>query len=198
MASRLRRRRRGAPTSAARSARSANPVHRPRQGRSCLSHDPDCTGPAIGRHGVLFAGRAPVDALNPTGFPVAEVGDGSTLTYAFLRANGPGLPFVVGERSEEETWRMAVAGYAEHSRSALGDLLRLAGVWRPDVLVHATMHAAAPLVAAQLRIPTVVHNFGVAAALPIVERMAAVLADEYQARRVTGPPGRIVRDVVPA
>ncbi|MEV0643319.1 glycosyltransferase [Streptomyces sp. NPDC050619] len=149
-------------------------------------------------HDVLFAGQAPVDALNPTGFPVVEVGDGSTLTDAFRRANGRGLSFVAGERTEEETWRMAVAGYAEHSRSALSDLLRLAEAWRPDVLVHATMHAAAPLVAALLRIPTVVHNFGVSAALPIVERMAATLADEYEIRGVTGSPDRTVLDVVPA
>ncbi|MFF9808189.1 glycosyltransferase [Streptomyces coeruleorubidus] len=149
-------------------------------------------------HDVLFAGQIPVDDLTPTGFPVVEVGDGSTLTDALLRANGRGLPFVSGERTEEETWRMALAGYAQLSRSTIDDLLRLAEAWRPDVIVHATMHAAAPLVAARQGIPTVVHHFGVAAALPMVDSMTATLADECQARGVTGPPHRTVLDVVPA
>lgn len=159
---------------------------------------PTAQAPRSAGHDVLFAGQTPVDDLTPTGFPVIAVGDGSTLTDALLRANGRGLPFVSGERTEEETWRMALAGYAELSRSTIDDLFRLAVTWRPDIVVHATMHAAAPLVAARLDIPTVVHHFGVSAALPIVDSMTATLSDEYQARGVIGPPRRIVLDVVPA
>ncbi|MDH6484543.1 glycosyltransferase [Streptomyces sp. SAI-127] len=145
-------------------------------------------------HDVLFAGQAPVTVLRPTGFPLVEVGDGTTTAEIFARfsTNGP------KELTQEEINRLAVIGFTEHSRSALDDLVRLAETWRPDMIVHATMQGTAPLVAAALGIPTVVHNFGVTAGLPYVEGMAAELADEYRARGVTGPPERTVLDVVPA
>ncbi|MCX4706612.1 glycosyltransferase [Streptomyces sp. NBC_01352] len=155
---------------------------------------PTAQGLRSAGHDVLFAGQAPVNVLRPTGFPLVEVGDGTTTAEIFARfsTNGP------KELTQEEINRFAVIGFAEHSRSALGDLVRLAETWRPDVIVHATMQGTAPLVAALLGIPTVVHNFGVTAGLPYVEGMAAELADEYRARGVTGPPERTVLDVVPA
>lgn len=91
-------------------------------------------------HDVLFAGQAPVTVLRPTGFPLVEVGDGTATAEIFTRfsKNGP------KELTQEEINRLAVIGFAEHSRSALGDLFRLAETWRPDVIVHATVQGTAP------------------------------------------------------
>ncbi|GAA0686642.1 salmochelin biosynthesis C-glycosyltransferase IroB [Kitasatospora atroaurantiaca] len=151
-------------------------------------------------HDVLLAGRQPVDILRATGLPVVEVGDGSTLRDAFQSAAArvAAQPdYVSGSRTEEETMRLASLGFAEHGQRALDSLHGLAEVWRPDLLVHAAFDAAAPLVAASLGIPAVVHNFGVMSGLSMADRLAAVLAEDYRARGLSGPGARTVLDVVP-
>ncbi|MEV4613456.1 nucleotide disphospho-sugar-binding domain-containing protein [Kitasatospora sp. NPDC049258] len=155
-------------------------------------------------HQVLFAGASPIDVLRGTGLPVADVGDGSTVLDGFRRAAelepGWGEPQYVAEgRSHEESIRLAVLGFAEHGRSAVPGLLRLAEAWRPDLLVHAAFQAAGPVVAAALGIPSVVHNFGVMPTLEVVDRMAGHLGDLYEAHGLpVGPGRRTVLDVVPA
>lgn len=149
-------------------------------------------------HQVLFAGSAPLDQLRQTGLPVVGIGDGSTLTDAFRRAsNGADPQFVTDGGSLEDTQRLAAAGFAEHGRDTIDDLLRVAAAWRPDVLVHAAFQAAAPLVSAALGIPAVVHNFGVMPGSGMVGALAGLLADEYRSRGVEGPPTPTVLDVVP-
>lgn len=151
-------------------------------------------------HDVLFAGLGPIDRLRSVGLPVVDVSDGSTLADAFLRVADGAMPkYVSGERSHEETMLTAAAGFAEHGRSGIDGLLRLAGGWRPDVIMHGAFQAGAPLVAAKLGIPTVMHNFGVMSGLATGDRMAEMMADDYRAHGVSGPPaGRTVLDVVPA
>ncbi|AUG76337.1 hypothetical protein CFP65_1439 [Kitasatospora sp. MMS16-BH015] len=148
-------------------------------------------------HEVLLAGQAPLDLLRQTGLPTVEIGDGSTLSDSFRRiAPDPG--YVNPDRSQEETIRLAALGFADHGRAALPGLLAVATAWRPDVLVHAAFQAAAPLVAAKLGIPAVVHNFGVMSGQEMVGRFASLLEPEYREHGVEGPATHTVIDVVPA
>ncbi|MFE4262059.1 glycosyltransferase [Streptomyces sp. NPDC056883] len=150
-------------------------------------------------HQVLFAVSAPYDQMRQAGLPTVEIGDGSTLLDAFKRAqNGSDLQFVTDGNSPDDTERLASAGFAEHGRVTIDDLLALAGSWRPDVIVHAAFQAAAPLVSAALGIPAVVHNFGVMSGFGMVGRLGGLLADEYAARGVDGPATHTVLDVIPA
>ncbi|MFD5145309.1 glycosyltransferase [Streptomyces sp. NPDC058401] len=149
-------------------------------------------------HQVLFAVSAPYDQMRQAGLPTVEIGDGSTLLDAFKRAqNGSELKFVTDGNSPDDTERLAAAGFAEHGRVTIDDLLAVAAAWRPDVIVHAAFQSAAPLVSAALGIPAVVHNFGVMSGLGMVGRLAGLLADEYAARGVEGPATHTVLDVIP-
>ncbi|WP_441246885.1 glycosyltransferase [Kitasatospora sp. McL0602] len=148
-------------------------------------------------HQVLFAGSTPLDMLRHSGLPTAEIGDGSTLFDAFRRAD-PNPEYVTRDRSQEETIRLAGLGFAEHGRASLDGLLAVATAWRPDVIVHAAFQAAAPLVAAKLGIPAVVHNFGVMSGFGMVGTLAGLLSAEYEAHGVEGPATHTVLDVVPA
>ncbi|MFF4433808.1 nucleotide disphospho-sugar-binding domain-containing protein [Streptomyces sp. NPDC001513] len=150
-------------------------------------------------HQVLFAGSTPLDQLRQTGIPTVEIGDGSTLTEAFRRASDDTEPqFLTEGRSPEDIQRRATVGFAEHSRVTIDGLLALATAWQPDLIVHDSFQAAAPLVSAALGIPAVVHNFGVLSGLGMVGRLAGVLVDEYRTRELEGPATRTVVDVVPA
>ncbi|MFJ7995773.1 glycosyltransferase [Streptomyces sp. NPDC096310] len=149
-------------------------------------------------HDVLFAALPPVDLLRTAGIPAVEVGDGSTLTDAFRQVLDGPVQYVDDGQPQEEKLRIAVRGFARHGKTAVPGLLRLAESWRPDILVHDSFHAGAPLVAAALRIPAVVHNFGVTSGVALAALMAAELADDYRAHGVTAPADRTVLDVVPA
>ncbi|MFD9126303.1 protein IroB, partial [Kitasatospora sp. NPDC059571] len=152
-------------------------------------------------HDVLLAGRQPIGILRATGLPAVEVGDGSVLRDAFesaAAASDTGAGYVSASRTEEETLRLAVLGFADHGRRALDGLRTLAADWRPDAVVHAAFDAAAPLVAAELGVPAVVHNFGVMSGLSMADRLAGALGEDYRARGLAGPGPRSVLDVVPA
>ncbi|MER5636104.1 glycosyltransferase [Kitasatospora sp. NPDC002227] len=145
-------------------------------------------------HEVLFAGSAPIDLLRNTGLPMVEIGDGSTLKDSFLQFQAE---FTDQNRSHEDTIRLAARGFAQHGRVSIDGLLAVATAWRPDVLVHAPFQSAAPLVAAKLDIPAVVHNFGVLSGTDMVARLAGLLSEEYAAHGVAGPATHTVIDVVP-
>jgi hypothetical protein len=152
-------------------------------------------------HDVLLAGQQPLEILRATGLPVVEVGDGSTLRDAFeTAAAGVGAKpdYVSGTRTEEETMRLAAIGFAEHGRRALDGLRTLVDGFRPDLVVHAAFDAGAPLVAAECRLPAVVHNFGMMSGLSMADRLTAAFADDYRAGGLPGPGERRVVDVVPA
>ena len=151
-------------------------------------------------HEVVFAGATPVDLLRGTGLPVVDVGDGTTLFDAFERGGRSGSYRAQG-RSQEETFRVAAVGFAEHSRSTLPGLVELASAWQPDVIVHAAFQGSAPLVARKLKIPSVLHNFGVASGQWMADRLVEHLAAEYRAHGVSteraGAGESTVLDVVP-
>ncbi|MFI9332668.1 glycosyltransferase [Kitasatospora sp. NPDC052868] len=150
---------------------------------------------AVG-HDVLFAGQTPIDQLRSTGLPAVDVGDGTDLREAFARVL-PDVQFADGERSDAETMALGARGFAQHGRVTIEGLLAVASGWRPDVLVYAPFQAAAPLVAAKLGIPAVVHNFGVSTG-GTAGLLAGLLADEYRAHGLEGPAESTVLDVVPA
>ncbi|KJK59353.1 nucleotide disphospho-sugar-binding domain-containing protein [Saccharothrix sp. ST-888] len=149
-------------------------------------------------HQVLFAGSAPLEMLRNTGLPVSEIGDGSSIGDAFRRITQDEPRYVAKDRTTEEILKLAALGFAEHGRATIDGLLRLATDWRPDIVVHESFQAGAPLVTAKLGIPTVVHNFGVMPGLPMLGQLADVLAAEYRAHGLTGPAASTVLDVVPA
>ncbi|MER5867727.1 nucleotide disphospho-sugar-binding domain-containing protein [Kitasatospora sp. NPDC002040] len=146
-------------------------------------------------HDVLFAGQTPVEKLRNTGLPAVDVGDGTNVSEAFGRVLA-GVRFTSGERSEDETMELAAQGFAEHGRVTISGLLEVARGWRADVIVHAPFQSAAPLVAAVLGIPAVVHNFGVTSG-GVAARMARILAGEYAAHGIDGPAEPTVVDVLP-
>ncbi|GAA2251755.1 MULTISPECIES: nucleotide disphospho-sugar-binding domain-containing protein [Kitasatospora] len=149
-------------------------------------------------HQVLFAGSAPLETLCNTGLPVVEIGDGTGIGEAFQRITKDEPRYVAKDRTQEEILELAALGFAEHGRVAIDGLLRVATEWRPDIMVMEPFASAAPLVAAKLGIPTLVHNFGVMPGLPMLDRLAEILSAEYQAHSVAGPGERTVIDVVPA
>ncbi|WP_406195273.1 DUF1205 domain-containing protein [Kitasatospora sp. NBC_01560] len=147
-------------------------------------------------HDVLFAGQTPIEKLRNVGLPAVDVGDGTDVNDAFARVL-KGVRFASGERSEDETMELAAQGFAEHGRVTVAGLLEVARGWRPDVVVHAPFQAAAPLVAAELGIPAVMHNFGVTTG-GVAARMARILGHEYAAHGLEGPAEHTVVDVLPA
>jgi UDP:flavonoid glycosyltransferase YjiC (YdhE family) len=148
-------------------------------------------------HDVLFAGQPPIAILRNTGLPVVEVGDGSTLREAFARALPKDVRFADQDRTEDETNELSALGFAEFSRSTIDGLLKVAQAWRPDVIVYESFQGAAPLVAAKLGIPAVVHTFGVTSG-GAAARLRRLLADEYRAHGVEPTAPSTVLDVVPA
>ncbi|GAB7188594.1 UDP:flavonoid glycosyltransferase YjiC YdhE family [Kitasatospora sp. Ki12] len=147
-------------------------------------------------HEVLFAGSQPLDSLLPTGFPVVEIGDGRTLrellfdTEAQLSYGGDGA-------SQEELLEKAARAFAHAARPTVAGLLDVAEGWGADVLVHAAFQGAAPLVAAMLKIPLVLQNYGIPSGREMVARFAEHLADVYEQYGVAGPADSTALNVGP-
>lgn len=149
-------------------------------------------------HQVLFAASRPLEQLLGSGFPVTEIGDGSTIQDAMERSAARGAGYVNRDRTQDEILELAAVGFAELSRPTVSGLLAVAERWRPDVLVYDSFQAAAPLVAAKLGIPSVLHNFGVVSGHGMVARLAANFQDVYKEYEVSGPAVPIALDVLPA
>lgn len=149
-------------------------------------------------HEVLFAGSRPLDQLRSAGFPVTEIGDGTTIREAFQRAAENGPKYVNHDKTQDEILDHAAVGFAQLSRPTVDDLLAAATGWGADVLVYDSFQAAAPLVAAKLKLPSVLHNFGVTSGHDMVARLASNFEDVYEQHGVAGPPRPVALDVVPA
>ncbi|WP_371478569.1 glycosyltransferase [Kitasatospora sp. NBC_00315] len=149
-------------------------------------------------HEVLFAASLPLDQLRGSGFPLTEIGDGSSIQDAFARSAERGAGYVNHDRTQDEILALAAVGFAELSRPTVPGLLDVAEQWRPDVLVFDSFQAAAPLVAAKLGIPSVLHNFGVTSGHGMVARLAANFEDVYKEHGVDGPARPMALDVLPA
>ncbi|MFD9407148.1 nucleotide disphospho-sugar-binding domain-containing protein [Streptomyces sp. NPDC059989] len=149
-------------------------------------------------HEVLFANAQPLKQLRETGFPIVEIGDGSTLFEAFERSTGGDTRYVTPDLTPDEIRDRAARAFAFASRPTVEGLLKAAENWGADLLVHDAFQASAPLVAAKLKIPSVIQNFGVSSGLDMAGRLAANFTDVYETYKVSGPAESTALNVVPA
>lgn len=138
-------------------------------------------------HEVLYAGQRPLDSMLTSGFPVVEIGDGRTLEELFTDWRQGPMTYGDASLSHDELMELAAAGFAYAGRTTVDDLLATASGWGADLLVHATFQTAAPLVAAKLKIPLVMHNYGIPSGREMVARFTRHLADLYEQHGVAGP-----------
>ncbi|MDH6703537.1 UDP:flavonoid glycosyltransferase YjiC (YdhE family) [Kitasatospora sp. MAA19] len=138
-------------------------------------------------HDVLFASAQPLEQLRSAGFPIVEIGDGRGLREMFQEFLGEEMQYVSPERPQAEILANAARAFAHGSRPAVDHLLEVAASWSPDLLIHDSFHAAPPLVAAKLKIPSVVHNFGVTPGGAMVKLLAESFTDVYERHGLTGP-----------
>ncbi|WP_030232882.1 nucleotide disphospho-sugar-binding domain-containing protein [Streptomyces sp. NRRL S-350] len=148
-------------------------------------------------HEILFACGQPLDQLRSAGFPIVEIGDGRGIREMFEERLGGKVEYVDQNRSQEEIFDTAAAIFAHASRPAVDDLLEAATAWGADLLVYDSFHAAPPLVAARLKIPAVVHNFGVSAGLPMADLLASHFTDVYEQHGLAGPARATALNVGP-
>ncbi|MFD9594686.1 nucleotide disphospho-sugar-binding domain-containing protein [Kitasatospora sp. NPDC059973] len=149
-------------------------------------------------HDVLFASPKPMDQLRQAGFPIAEIGDGRPLREAFEEATGEEARYSRPDLDQDQIFDMAAAAFAHASRSTVDDLLAVAGAWEPDLLIHDSCLASAQLVAAKLKIPAALQNFGLTSGLDLAGRLATHFTDVYEAHGVAGPAETTPLDIVPA
>ncbi|MEU6234274.1 nucleotide disphospho-sugar-binding domain-containing protein [Kitasatospora sp. NPDC047058] len=149
-------------------------------------------------HEVLFASGRPLEQLRAAGFPIAEIGDGRTIREVFQEASGEKVRYVAPDMTNEQILDRAARAFALVSRPTLDGLLAVAGDWGADLLVYDSFQAAAPLVAAKLKIPSVIQNFGVSSGPEMVARMAPHIADLYASHGVAGPATATALNIVPA
>ncbi|MFI6848588.1 glycosyltransferase [Kitasatospora sp. NBC_00085] len=149
-------------------------------------------------HEVLFAGSRPLEPLRAAGFPIIEIGDGRSIREAIEQSTGEKIRYVALDLTQDQILDRAARGFALASRSTVDGLLAAAGDWGADLVVHDSFQAAAPLVAAKLKIPSVIQNFGVASGLGMAVRIAANFTEAYETHGVAGPAKATPLNVVPA
>ncbi|KPH98620.1 protein of unknown function DUF1205 [Actinobacteria bacterium OV450] len=149
-------------------------------------------------HEVLFAGSQPLDRLREAGFPIVEIGDGRTIRDVFEQSTGEQARYVAPDMTPDQILDMAARGFALVSRPTVDGLLDVAENWGADLLVYDSFQASAPLVAAKLKIPSVIQNFGVMSGIDMVGRIAANFTEAYETYGVDGPAGATALNIVPA
>ncbi|MGW2275536.1 nucleotide disphospho-sugar-binding domain-containing protein [Streptomyces yangpuensis] len=149
-------------------------------------------------HDVLFAGSQPLHQLRQAGFPIVEIGDGRTIRDVFEQATGEEVRYVTTDLTSDQILDRAAHGFALLSRSTVDGLLEVADSWGADLLVYDSFQASAPLVAAKLKIPSVIQNFGVASGHDMVGRLAANFTEAYETYGVDGPAEPTALNIVPA
>ncbi|MFJ2862686.1 glycosyltransferase [Kitasatospora sp. NPDC087314] len=148
-------------------------------------------------HEVLFAGSRPLDSLLPAGFPVVEIGDGRELRDLFAESSDRPMSYGGNGMSQDELLGMAGRAFSYAARPTVDGLLDVAADWGADLLVHAAFQAAAPLVAAKLKIPLVLQNYGIPTGRDMVELLATNFADVYEKYGVAGPAPSTALNVGP-
>ncbi|MYT24459.1 hypothetical protein GTW69_29965, partial [Streptomyces sp. SID7760] len=131
-------------------------------------------------HDVLFAGSKPLDRLREAGFAIVEIGDGRTIREVMEQSSDEEMRYVAPDMSQDQILDRAARGFAMISRPTVDGLLEVAGNWGADLLVYDSFQASAPLVAAKLKIPSVIQNFGVTSGLDMVGRLAANFTEAYE------------------
>jgi len=152
---------------------------------------------AVG-HEVLFAGSQPLDRLREAGFPIVEIGDGRDIREVFQEATGEEARYVAPELTSDQILDRAAHAFSLVSRPTVDGLLETAEGWGADLLVHDSFQAAAPLVAAKLKIPSVIQNFGVTSGLDMARRLAGHFTEAYERYGVAGPAEATALDIIPA
>ncbi|MDH6109740.1 UDP:flavonoid glycosyltransferase YjiC (YdhE family) [Kitasatospora sp. MAP12-15] len=148
-------------------------------------------------HEVLFAVAEPLDVIRSSGLPITRIGDGMTVREAFEHVNNGEAAYVNVDRTQTGIPHGAVRAFAHLSESTVEGLLEAAAGWGADVLVYDSFQASAPLVAAKLKLPSLVQNFGVASGQDMISKLATEFAGQYEAHGVAGPARPISLDVVP-
>ncbi|MFE2880577.1 nucleotide disphospho-sugar-binding domain-containing protein [Streptomyces roseus] len=149
-------------------------------------------------HDVLFAGSKPLDRLREAGFAIVEIGDGRTIREVMEQSSDEEMRYVAPDMSQDQILDRAARGFALISRPTVDGLLEVAGNWGADLLVYDSFQASAPLVAAKLKIPSVIQNFGVTSGLDMVGRLAANFTEAYETYGVSGPAESTALNIVPA
>ncbi|WP_168724198.1 nucleotide disphospho-sugar-binding domain-containing protein [Streptomyces sp. A1547] len=149
-------------------------------------------------HEVLFASSQPLNRLREAGFPIVEIGDGRTIRDMIEQSADEEVRYVAPELSSDEILDRAARGFAMISRPTVEGLLEVAESWGADLLVYDSFQASAPLVAAKLKIPSVIQNFGVTSGLDMVRRIAANFTEAYETYKVAGPAEPTALDIIPA
>ncbi|MEU6863512.1 nucleotide disphospho-sugar-binding domain-containing protein [Streptomyces sp. NPDC046876] len=149
-------------------------------------------------HEVLFAGSQPLGQLREAGFPIVEIGDGRTVRDVFEQATGEEVKYVAHDMTTEQILDRAAHGFALVSLPTVDGLLEVADGWGADLLVYDSFQASAPLVAAKLKIPSAIQNFGVTSGLDMVGRIAAHFTEAYESYKVAGPAAPTPLNIVPA
>ncbi|GAA2746942.1 nucleotide disphospho-sugar-binding domain-containing protein [Kitasatospora cinereorecta] len=150
-------------------------------------------------HEILFAVPEPSDQLRLAGFSMIEIGDGTTLREAFQASSGGATAsYARPDLTQDQILDMAAAAFAYASRPTVDDLLEIARSWGADLLVHDSCMASAQLVAAKLRIPAALQNFGITSGLDMAARLAGHVTDLYEKHGVAGPAGTTPLNIVPA
>ncbi|MFF4103966.1 nucleotide disphospho-sugar-binding domain-containing protein [Streptomyces sp. NPDC001903] len=149
-------------------------------------------------HEVLFAGSQPLDRLREAGFAIVEIGDGRTIREAMEESSDEEMRYVAPDMTQEQILDRAARGFALISRPTVDGLLEVAGNWGADLLVYDSFQASAPLVAAKLKIPSVIQNFGPTPGLDMVGRLAANFTEAYETHGVSGPAEPTALNIVPA
>ncbi|MER7465327.1 nucleotide disphospho-sugar-binding domain-containing protein [Streptomyces sp. NPDC097981] len=149
-------------------------------------------------HEVLFANSQPLKQLREAGFPIVEIGDGRTIRDVFEQFTGEEVRYVAHDMTPDQILDRAAHAFALVSRPTVDGLLQTAESWGADLLVYDSFQASAPLVAAKLKIPSVIQNFGVTSGHDMVARLAANFTEAYDTYGVAGPAKPTALNVVPA
>ncbi|RAJ38491.1 UDP:flavonoid glycosyltransferase YjiC (YdhE family) [Kitasatospora sp. SolWspMP-SS2h] len=150
-------------------------------------------------HEVLFASPAPFDQLRQAGFPIVEIGDGRPLRDSFeaVTPAGESVRYARPHLTQDEILDRAAVAFAHASRATVDGLYAVADGWGADLLVHDSCLASAQLVAAKLKIPAALHNFGFTSGLDLAARLADHFTDLYEAHGVAGPAATTPLNIVP-
>ncbi|MEV7782169.1 nucleotide disphospho-sugar-binding domain-containing protein [Kitasatospora sp. NPDC088351] len=149
-------------------------------------------------HEILFASPKPMDQLRAAGFPIVEIGDGRPLREAFEVVAGEDAHYAMPELAQEQILDLAATAFAYASRSTVDGLLSTADEWDADLLIHDSCLASAQLVAAKLKIPAALQNFGFTSGLDMAARLAGHFTDLYEAHGVAAPAESTPLNIVPA
>ncbi|WP_405020780.1 DUF1205 domain-containing protein [Kitasatospora sp. NBC_00070] len=149
-------------------------------------------------HEVLFASPRPMDQLRQAGFPIVEIGDGRGLLESFQAVSGEQPRYARPDLTEDQLLDIGARAFAHASRATVDGLLTVAGEWEADLLIHDSCLASAQLVAAKLKIPAALQNFGVSSGLEMAARLAGHFTEVYEAYGVAGPAETTPLNIVPA